>query len=459
MKKSIYIFSLLFALSITQFAFSQSNQVVLEQVQMYSSISPDGNYWQPNKTQIQAFANALDTGLFNRLQLLRDTSYDPNIKILTKPNQIGKLVIDWSKSKNVAYHAYLEIYELLPEQTYRNEMVKITIPKKDSIESTWFLTCTILDEKKTPVFQKTVLMGMIPLDYQGVGYPINIPVTTPKNIFKALISGVNFFNEAGTELEYIEAKVSTSFATDNFFMPMLQSKQRISVDTSKGFLKFINDKTNNLLRIPNAIMNKIDLKDKSINNPFYAVLPEIKKRNSTLFKEYYQAVQPLRNVKDNKDYSLEAYIEFNPFIDPELRAVPPIRFLPDSIHKIFADTSLIGKFKVVEQPVNKTWVYNSNQVYNGVDSSSIFKLNSAYPKGPILFSKSIEGNIGKDIFKILINDDINVKVIYLNNVVILVAQGSKKPTNLIPIEQINQNTLSTLLLMIAYSEIFQSPNQ
>lgn len=458
MKKSIYIFSLLFALSITQFAFSQSNQVVLEQVQMYSSISPDGNYWHPNKTQIQAFANALDSGLFNRLQLVRDTSYVTNLKILTKPNQIGKLVIDWSKSKNVAYHAYLEIYELLPEQTFRNEMVNIVIPKKDSIESTWFLTCTILDEKKTPVFQKTVLMGMIPVDYQGIGYPINVPVTTPKSIFKALVSGINYFNEAGTELEYIEAKVSTSFATDNFIMPLLQSKQRISIDTSKGFLKYNQDKTNIILRIPNAIMNKIDLKDKSINNPFYAVLPEIKKRNNTLFKEYYQAVQPLRNVKENKDYTLEAFIEFNPMIDPEMRSMPPIRFLPDSLHKIFADTNLIGRFKVVEQPLNKTWMYNSNEVYNGVDSSSIFKLKSNYPKGPILFAKSVEGTIGKDAFKILFNDDIDVKIIYLNNIATMVAQGKKKPTILIPVEQINQNALSTLLLMIAYSEIFQSPN-
>jgi hypothetical protein len=239
---------------------------------------------------------------------------------------------------------------------------------------------------------------------------------------------------------------------------MLQSKQRLSVDTSKGFLKYNLDKTNVILRIPNAIMNKIDQKDKSINNPFYAVLPEIKKRNSTLFKEYYQAVQPLRNVKENKDYTLEAFIEFNPLIDPELRAVPPIRFLPDSLHKIFADTSLIGRFKVVEQPLNKAWMYNSNEVYNGVDSSSIFKLKSSYPKGPILFSKSVEGNIGKDAFKILFNDDIDVKIIYLNNVATMVAQGKKKPTNLIQVEQINQNTLSALLLMIAYSEIFQSPN-
>jgi len=92
-------------------------------------------------------------------------------------------------------------------------------------------------------------------------------------------------------------------------------------------------------------------KTKQPTIPFFAILPEIKKRSNTLFKEYYQAVQPLRNVSENKDYSLEAYIEFNPMIDPELRATPPIRFLPDNLHKIYADTNVIGSFKVTEQPV------------------------------------------------------------------------------------------------------------
>jgi HAE1 family hydrophobic/amphiphilic exporter-1 len=41
--------------------------------------------------------------------------------------------------------------------------VNVIIPKKDSIQSTWFLTCTILDATKKPVFQKTILIGMIPI--------------------------------------------------------------------------------------------------------------------------------------------------------------------------------------------------------------------------------------------------------------------------------------------------------
>lgn len=458
MKNSFYFFSLLLFQFISHFAFGQSRQVVLEQVQLYSSIRPEAKYWYPSPAQIKSFANNLDTGLFHSLQLQRDTNYPTQIKILSKPNQIGKLAIDWSNSKTSPVHAYLEIYELLPEQTFRNEMVDITIPKKDSIQSTWFITCTILDENKTPFFQKTILMGMIPVNNQGIGYPINIPVTTPKSIFKALQSGLSYFGVAGADLEYIEAKVPTSFATDNFIMPLLQVKPRISVDTSKGFLKYIQGNSTALLRIPGANMNKIDLKDKTINNPFYAILPEIKKRNSTLFKEYYQAVQPLRNVKENKDYTIEAYIEFNPMIDPEMRTTPPIRFLPDSLHKIFADSIQIGKFKVVEQPANKDWMYNSNEIYNGYDSTTVFKLNSTFPKGAIIITKSVEGTIGKDAFKILFNDEIDIKLIYLNNVAILAAQGKNKPTYLVPLEQVDQNKISSLLLMIAYSEIFQSPN-
>ena len=458
MKKSFYFLGLLCTQCICIATIGQSNQVTFEQVQMYSSIQPEGKYWHPTTTQVQAFASILDTALFNPLQLQRDTSFATKIKILNKSNQIGKLVIDWSQSQSSPFHAYLEIYELQPEQTFSNSMVNIIIPKKDSIQSTWFLTCTILDATKKPVFQKTILIGMIPIANQGIGYPMNLPVSPPKSLFKAIQSGVSYFDKDGEELAYIEAKVPNSFASDNFTMPLIQTKPRITVDTSKDFFQFTQNSSRVVLRIPTAMMQKIDTKDKTTNNPFFAILPEIKKRTNTLFKEYYQAIQPLRNASENKDYSLEAYIEFNPLIDPELRNTPPIRFLPDSIHKIYADTNLIGRFKVIELPANTGLMFNSNKIYNGYDSSSMYTLNTNYSKGIISISKSVEGNIGKDTFKILFNNEIDVKMIYLNNLPILVAKGKNKPNYLVPIEQVNQHSIFALLLLIAYSEIFQSPN-
>ena len=458
MKKSFYFISLVFVQCICIATFGQSNQVIFEQVQIYSSIQPDGKYWHPSTTQVKVFASILDTALFNPLQLQRDSSYTTKIKILNKSNQIGKIVIDWSQSQSAAFHAYLEIYELQPEQTFNNSMVNIIIPKKDSIQSTWFLTCTILDANKSPVFQKTILMGMIPISNQGIGYPMNVPITIPKSLFKAIQSGVSYFDKDGEELAYIEAKVPISYASDNFMMPLLHAKPRIIVDTTKDFFQFMQNNVRFVLRTPNAMMQKINTKDKTTNNPFVSILPEIKKRTNNLIKEYYQAIQPLRNVSENKDYTLEAFIEFNPMVDPELRATPPIRFLPDSIHKIFADTNLIGRFKVIEQPSNTGLTFNSNQIYNGYDSSTIYSLNSNYPKGVISISKSVEGTIGKDAFKILFNNDIDIKIIYINNVATIAAKGRNKPNFLIPIAQVNQSSITSLLLLIAYSEIFQTPN-
>jgi hypothetical protein len=458
MKKSFFFLSLLFTQCICIATIGQSNQVTFEQVQMYSSIQPEGKYWHPTSTQVQAFASILDTALFNPLQLRRDTSFVTKIKILNKPNQIGKIVIDWNQSQSSAFHAYLEIYELQPAQTFSNSMVNIIIPKKDSIQSTWFLTCTILDATKKPIFQKTILIGMIPIANQGIGYPMNLPVSPPKSLFKAIQSGVSYFDKDGEELAYIEAKVPISFASDNFTMPLLHAKPRITVDTSKDFFQFIQNGSRVVLRTPTAMMQKVDTKDKTTNNPFFTILPEIKKRTNTLFKEYYQAIQPLRNTSENKDYSLEAYIEFNPFIDPELRNTPPIRFLPDSIHKIYVDTNLIGRFKVIEQPANAGLMFNPNKIYNGYDSSSMYTLNTNYPKWVISISKSVEGRIGKDTFKIIFNNEIDVKIMYLNNVAIMAAKGRNKPNYLIPLAQVNQSPISSLLLLIAYSEIFQSPN-
>lgn len=458
MKNSFYFLSLLLTLLSQLNGYGQSNQVVLEQVQMYSSIRPDGKYWQASKEQVEKFAKGLDSSLFAPLGLSRAVDFPIQTKILNKPNQIGKLVIDWSNSTLVPYHAYLEIYELAPAQTFGNQMVDIEIPKKDSIQSTWFITCTILDQQKNALFQKTILMGIIPFRHQGIGYPINIPVTTPSHLFNALQTGLKFFGTKSKALEYIEAKVPMSFATDNFLMPLLQSKPSIKIDTSKGFIQFTLNGARIVLRAPNAVMNKIDTKDKSANNPFYEVLPSIKKRTSTLFKEYYQALQPLRNVGLNKDYTLEAYIEFNPMIDPELRTTPPIRFLPDSIHKIYADTTLIGRFKITDQISNSSWTFNSNEIYNGYDSTTIYKLNTNYPKGLAQVAKVMEGTIGKDSFKIVFNEEIDVRIIYLNQVALCVVHGQNKPSKLIPLVPTTDNAITSLLLLMAYSEIFQSPN-
>jgi hypothetical protein len=47
---------------------------------------------------------------------------------------------------------------------------------------------------------------------------------------------------------------------------------------------------------------------------------------------------------------------------------------------------------------------------------------------------------------------------YINNVAIMAAKGRNKPNFFIPIQEGHPSSMISLLLLIAYSEIFQSPN-
>ena len=65
------------------------SKVVVEQIQSYSMVSPTANYWYlPN--DINPILEALDSGLFQQINLIRDKNYINKAVQLTKQNQIGK---------------------------------------------------------------------------------------------------------------------------------------------------------------------------------------------------------------------------------------------------------------------------------------------------------------------------------------------------------------------------------
>ena len=69
--------------------------------------------------------------------------------------------------------------------------------------------------------------------------------------------------------------------------------------------------------------------------------------------EYYQVIQPLRNVHEDIDYTLEAYIEFNSEYVNNNDKIFGIKFLPDSLHLIYQQNERIGAFMVKENNVEQ----------------------------------------------------------------------------------------------------------
>ena len=457
--KPLINFLLLFFFAISNSnSFAQST-VVLEQIQVYSTLNPNAKYWQlPD--DISGIQKALDSGIFKESNLTRLTSFSTIKKTLTKQSQVGKITLNWEESRNIPFHAYLELYELNPELIYRNKWINLPQTKRDSIHSIWYIACNIYNQKQEKVFGKTMLIGILPIHSLGMGYEISTTGSLPSNLYQGIAKAIGYISPKMDNMEYMEAKMPTAYATDDFWMPLIHNRPRILFDTAKQFMSYINNGFTHLLRIPEAVLKNINLKDRSPNNPFKDISEIIRKSRAGInYKEYYQVLQPLRDVHEDIDYTLEAYIEFNnEIVNDEHGKKYGIEFLKDSIHKIYQDKNEIGGFVVKENVLELSKYFYPDRVYNGYDSTKAFALGTFYAKQLILQASVIEGKVLGHNFSIKINLETNLKTISLDNKIIMVVHGDKKPSQMVLVENNTPAHLMNLLLLIAFSEIFQSPS-
>ena len=121
-------------------------KLVLEQIQVYSSINPTASYWKL-PSDITPIIKAIDSGILLKMGLPRDTNIVTKEFYLTKQSQLGKININWMASRDYDYHAYLELYEMDPNLIFRNNLVDLPDDKKDSIHSFWLMTFSVFNKK------------------------------------------------------------------------------------------------------------------------------------------------------------------------------------------------------------------------------------------------------------------------------------------------------------------------
>ena len=433
-------------------------KVVVEQIQAYSYLNPTASYWKI-PSNINPILEALDTSLFVSLKMQRDKGYTTTTKTLTKQNQSGKIKIDWSNSLTIPYHAYIEIYEMDPEFAFKNDLVDLSESKKDSIPSVYFIACSIFNLKQERVFQKTIMLGFTPVESLGLGYTIKSTPSMPNLLYNAIAKAMNYLDEEGDEIGYIDVKVPAAYATDNYWMPFVHNMPRILFDTTKKFISFEDNVGMHALRIPPAVLKKIDNKDKSETNPYKNLVELLRKvRPQFNRNEYYQVMQPLRDIKNNIDYTLESYIEFNnePVLGDNNSSKLAIQFLTEVTHRIFQDKDSIGYFSVKDFVKEENKFYYPDIVYNGYDSSNSANLGTFYAKQPIKHSRVISGKSMNHDFLIQLNYENNITTLIIDKQIVMVISGNKKPIQMVE-KRTSLPALENLLLLIAYAEIFQQP--
>ena len=461
MKRLIVTKFLLFTLVFSFQGWSQNAPtptVVVEQIQAYSYLNPSASYWKI-PANISPILESLDSSLFVTLKMQRDKGYLTTTNALTKLNQPGKIKIDWSNSLSIPYHAYIEIYEMDPEFAYKNDLVKLSESEKDSIHSVWFIACSIFNLKKERVFQKTIMLGFTPIESIGLGYTIKSSPTMPSLLYYTIAKAMNYLDAAGDEIDFINVKVPAAYATDNYWMPFVHNMPRVLFDTTKKFISFEDNAGLHALRIPPAVLKKINNKDKSETNPYKDLVELIRKTRPYFNRnEYYQVMQPLRDIQNNIDYTLESYIEFNsePVVGDNSSPKLAIQFLPEVIHRIFQDKDSIGNFSVKDFVKEENKFYYPDIVYNGYDSSKTANLGTIFTKQSITHTRVISGKSMNHDFVIQLNYENNITTLLIDKQIVMVISGNKKPVQMVE-KRTKLPALENLLLLIAYAEIFQQP--
>ena len=127
------------------------------------------------------------------------------------------------------------------------------------------------------------------------------------------------------------------------------------------------------------------------------------------------------------------------------------------MHTIFLDQDSIGSFSVEENVVEKDKFFNLNEIFNGLDSTKKINIGTLYEKRKIISAKSIEGNFKSYKFKLLINYANNLKTIFINDKMVMVAEGRNKPVQMVAADPAVDTEIKNFLLQMSFSEIFQMP--
>jgi len=454
-------YSFIFFLLCQSFAFNSWGQkkLALEQIQVYSSINPTAKYWQL-PTNINPILNALDSGFFLKLDLQRDTQVLTKSLYLNKLNQLGKINVNWATTRDYDFHAYLELYEMDPDFIYKNNLVSLDESKKDSIHSFWLVTVSLFNKQQNKILQKTIILGLTPIQSSGIGYINKASASTPYHIYNALTKSISMLGPEREDIEYMDAKLPIAYTTDNYWMPYVHNKPRILFDTSRNFITYNTESETHILRSPAAILNKINVRDKNLNNPYKNIISLIKKNRINAYNsEYYQVLQHLRDVKNDHDYNIEGYLEFNADAAAANNQLALV-FLSDSVHKIYNDKDSIGYFIVKDIVPEKDKYFYTDIIYNGYDSTKQYALTdkASSSKNLILHNKSIDGKINNNSFSIKLSANNSIKTIFANNKLVAIILGKEKPTQMVLVDKDAPGQLTDFLIMFSFSEIFQNPN-
>ena len=451
----------LLLLLVTGSSFAQK-KVIFEKMRCYSMLGPTMQYLENPQNQ-QAIARQLYQTLLHEQQLqLSDTTHLP-IDLVSKELLNKPVTLSFNNPDTGTLHLYFDCVEVNPYSYFKqhSEMaVDINIFRRS--ESVLQLNYYLVDGKKLIVNKGEMGVSLssntsraIGIPYRNVGdnYNLQSIVTTASGFTETIRKSIQYLFKLTNESDLIEIKVPPAFVYNNFISEETYSSgQVIFTSFEKGAWEYSLTDGLQLIRYGERKGFSFSFKNEksAANSPFknyWSLLNDERKA----VNEYFLFKSDIRDVLNNINYEILLITS----LSNNKNGQPVIKTPDKQVNFLLKEKDTVAAFAVIQEPIVKdSTIFWQNQVYNGVDTASLFTLKGPKKPTPFATSLQITGSIEKQSFTIKYRNTLTGwKEIMLNGQPVAWVMGMEYPEKIFIQNVTVASSMLNQLLMIAFAPL------
>ena len=455
MKNKQIAFSLLLIIFVQ--GVTAQKKVILEKVRCFSSTGPVMNYWRSEEVR-KTFITDLRTSLQKHQDIILPDTSQVRLELLNNNNNNASASPAYTDTASDLLHLYVNVYELNLNYFFslRRDFADTNLQKRAT--SVFVLKAQIFNGQKNTVFDEELYVAVIRGESAGIGLEYNsfnaygkLPASL-KGFSGLLGKGMDILLNPKNEMQLVEMKVAPAYIADNYILGKTGDLPKVFVTTDKGVSRFTYNGKVEILRLDEPLYEEIIFTGKKQKVYPPLIMNAIRASKNYEASDFIFLRQDGRDVVRDRNYLIKLMVQ----IDPDFMSNGPkaafTNFIQEPVHYLTDEKDTLATFVIWKNIMNQEGkkIY-LNQVSNGADLSSIFRLETG-SEWNVRYNYVINGKLANKSFRILqTGSDNSLKEFYIDGKLVCIAEGAtglKKfvvVDTTLPVEVLNQ------LLLIGFN--------
>jgi len=451
--------ALLLALLISTLCSAQK-KVIFEQMRCFSMQGPSMQYLQNPENQ-QQIAHQIYQTLLNEQNLVLLDSTKVPVTLIDESELLNKLIAKGIHPDTELLHLYIDCIETSPTSFFNQNAKQVN--DSDLIRrsvSVLQLNYHILNYRNKIVAENKVSVSMAINTAPAIGIPYTkLAVdnkyltlsTTSAGFTETIKKSIPFLFNSVKSSSLIEVKVPPAFIYNNFISKESYRTGRILIPVfQKSTWNYVLPDGEQTIRYAEKKAYPVSLINKAeTDNPYKNMLNQSNEFKNKSASDYFVFKNDIRDVLNNRNYQTNLVASITTY---DLGG-PTISAINKNINVLLREKDTMAVFSLNQEPSFKdSAVLWFHQVYNGIDSSSLFTIQIDTFPYPFYTSMRITGFFHKQPFSIRMKGpDLEWKEIILNGTPAIWIWGATRPERVLIKDVSLSADVINELFMIAFS--------